>query len=83
MFLLFLVTADGGHLGMPNCKKSKWQLERIVLPQSWINFNQGLLRYCHFHVYAILSNAPLVANLDSPFPETVQTTVNNFSIVDE
>ena len=72
MFLLFLVTADGGHLGMPNCKKSKWHLERIVLPQSWINFNQGLLRYCLFHVYAILSNAPLAANLDSPFPEPVQ-----------
>ena len=30
-FVLFLVTADGGHLGMPKCKKSKKLNERTIL----------------------------------------------------
>ena len=56
--MLFLVTANGGHLGMPNCKKSKWRQTRSILAQSWINFNQWFLRYCHFCVYAMFSNGP-------------------------
>ena len=56
-FVLFLVTADGGHLGMPNCKKSKWFYAIIILAQSWINFKQGFLRYCHFHVNAIFGTS--------------------------
>ena len=30
-FVLFLVMADGSHLGMPNCEKSKWLHARDVL----------------------------------------------------
>ena len=54
----FLVTTNGGHLGMPNCKKLKRLHTRNILAQSWINFNQWFLRYCHFFVYAIFSNGP-------------------------
>ena len=32
--VLFLVTADGGHLGMPSCKKSKWPNANIIVTQS-------------------------------------------------
>ena len=49
---------NGGHLGMPNCKKSKWVHTRNILAQSWINFNQWFLKYCHFHVDAIFSKSP-------------------------
>ena len=27
----------GGHLGMPNCKESKWLHARIIVTQSWYN----------------------------------------------
>ena len=43
---------------MPNCKKSEQLHTRNSLAQSWINFNQWLLRNCHFRVYAIFSNGP-------------------------
>ena len=55
---LFLVMANGGHLGMPNHIKSKWLHTRNILAQSWINFNQWFSRYCHFCVNAIFSNRP-------------------------
>ena len=56
--MLFLVTANGGHLRLPYCKKSKRLHTRNILAQTWINFNQWFLRYRHFHVYAIFSNGP-------------------------
>ena len=59
--VLFLVMANGGHLGMPNCKKikkEKWET-RNILAQSRINFNQWFLIYHHFRVYAIFSNGSL------------------------
>ena len=56
--VLFLVMANGGHLGMPNRKKSKRLHTRNILAKSWINFNQWFLRYCHFCIYAIFSNGP-------------------------
>ena len=37
---LFLVMESGRHLGMPNCKNSKWVHTRNILAQSWINFNK-------------------------------------------
>ena len=55
-FNVILVTTDGGHFGMPNCKKIKIALHKKHSATSWINFNQGFWRYCHFHVYAIFSN---------------------------
>ena len=58
MFCAILSTANGGHLIMPNCKKSKLLHTRNILAQSWINFNQRFLRYRHFHVYAIFDNGP-------------------------
>ena len=30
-FVLFLVTTDGRHLGLPNCKQSNWLHVRIVV----------------------------------------------------
>ena len=56
--VLFLVAANGSHLGMPNCKRSKRLHTGNILAQSWINFNQWFLRYRHFRVYAIFSNGP-------------------------
>ena len=56
---LLLVTANGGNLGMPNCKKSKRLHRRNILARSWINTNQWFLSYRHFHcLYAIFSNGP-------------------------
>ena len=48
IFLMFcaILTADDGHLGMQNCEKSKWLHIINILAQSWVNFNQGFLRYC-------------------------------------
>ena len=37
--VLFLVTANGGHLGMPSCKQSKGLHTRNILAQSWITLN--------------------------------------------
>ena len=34
-FVLFLVTADGYHLALPNCEKSKWLNAKIIVTQSW------------------------------------------------
>ena len=31
---------------------------RNILARSWINFNQRVLIYCHFRVYAILVTVP-------------------------
>ena len=65
VFMLFLVTAPGGHLGLSICRnlkyvhyKIKWLHTRNILAQSWINFNQWFLRYCHFCAYDIFSNGP-------------------------
>ena len=54
--VLFFVMANGGHLGMPNCKKSKQLHTRNILALNWINFNQWFLKYRHFRVYAVFSN---------------------------
>ena len=54
-----LVTANGGHLGMPNRKTSKRLHRRNILARSSINTNQWFLSYRHFHcLYAIFSNGP-------------------------
>ena len=39
-------------------KKSKRPHARKILAQSWINFIQWFLRYCHLRVYANFSNDP-------------------------
>ena len=36
-FELFLVTADGDHLAVPNCKKSKCPNVKIIVTKSWYN----------------------------------------------
>ena len=44
---------------MQKKKKKKKRLHIWnIMEQSWINFNQWFLRYCHFCVYAIFSNGP-------------------------
>ena len=54
---LLLVSANGGHLGMLNCKKSKRLHRKNILARSWINTNQWFLSYRHFHcLYANFSN---------------------------
>ena len=56
---LSLVTANGGHLGMPNCKTSKRLHRRNILARTWISTNQWFLSYRHFHcLYAIFSKGP-------------------------
>ena len=37
-FVLFIVTAGGGHLVTENCKKSKLLHAKITATQSWYNF---------------------------------------------
>ena len=51
---LFLLTANGGHLGSQIAKIKKWLQTRNILAQSSINFNQWFLKYCHFHVYTLI-----------------------------
>ena len=58
MFCAILVTANGGHLVIPSCKKSKPLHTRNILAQSWINFNQWFMRYHHFRVFLFLVTAP-------------------------
>ena len=56
---LLLVSVNGGHLGMLNCKKSKRLHRKNILARSWINTNQWFLSYLHFHcLYANFSNGP-------------------------
>ena len=45
MLCAILVTANGSHLGTANCKNLKWSQAIMLLEQSLINFNQGLLRW--------------------------------------
>ena len=47
MFVLFIVKADGGHLGMPYCKKSEWLYVGNILTQSWYNSIQ-ISSFSHF-----------------------------------
>ena len=50
-FVLFLVTANDGHFGVPNCKKIIMTSYKKHSGTSWIDFNQEFLRYSHFYVY--------------------------------
>ena len=52
------IFSNSSHLGIPNCKKIQWIHTRNILAQRWINFNQWVLRYCHFRVYNIFCNSP-------------------------
>ena len=58
MFCVILRNNRWSHLGIPNCEKLKLFHAIIILAESWINFNQRFLKYCHFHVCAIFSNGP-------------------------
>ena len=49
--VLFLVTADGNHLAMPNCKKSKWINAKIIVTESWYN---SIERFFQFHTLLLL-----------------------------
>ena len=54
--VLFLVTANGSHLGIPNCKKN---ITASYKKHSGTKLDQWVLRYCHFSVYAIFfGNSP-------------------------
>ena len=58
-FSLLVVTADGGHLGMPNCEKKIKTASNKKHSDTKLNqFQARVLRYCHFRVYAIFSNGP-------------------------
>ena len=52
------IFSNSSHLGIPNCKKIQRIHTTNILAQRRINFNQWVLRYCHFRVYAIFSNSP-------------------------
>ena len=73
---LFLVTANGGHLGMPNCKKKKKKKKkkkskglhtRNILAPTWIDFIRWFLQYRHFRVNAAFSNGPWQPSLQVYF----------------
>ena len=44
--VLFLVTADGDHLELPNCKRSKWLNAKITVIESCYN---SIERFFQFH----------------------------------
>ena len=49
MFCAILVMADGNHLAVPNCKKSKWLNAKILETQSWYNSTERF-----FQCYTLL-----------------------------
>ena len=50
-FVLFLVTADGGHLGLLKCKKSKSLHARTILTQIWSNSIE-IFWFSHFSIFS-------------------------------
>ena len=58
IFMFCAILSNSSHLGIPNCKKIQPIHTRNILAQRRINFNQWVLRYCHFQVYANFSNSP-------------------------
>ena len=47
--VLFVVTADGDHLAILNCKKSKWLNAQIIATESWYNsFHREIFILCYF-----------------------------------
>ena len=57
LIMFCAIFSNSSHLGIPNCKKIQQIHTRNILAQRWINFNQWVLRYCHFRVYASFSNS--------------------------
>ena len=58
IFMFCAIFSNSSHLGIPNCNKIQQIHTRKILAQRRINFNQWVLRNCHFCVYAIFSNSP-------------------------
>ena len=50
-FVLFLVTADGNYLVVPNNKKTNWFNTKINVTQSWYN---SVERFFQFHTLIYL-----------------------------
>ena len=50
--VLFLVTADGDHLELPYCKRSKWLNAKIIVIESCYN---SIERFFQFSYFAFLS----------------------------
>ena len=49
--VLFVVTADGDHFAILNCKKSKWLNAQIIATESWYNsFHREIFILCYFLV---------------------------------
>ena len=59
-FVLFLVVEDGGHLGMPNCTKSKWFHARILVTQILVITNNSIeVFFLSFHILQLITEASL------------------------
>ena len=53
--VLLVVKADGDHLAVPNCKKSKWLNAKIIVTQSRYN---SIERFFQFYLLLFLVSLP-------------------------
>ena len=59
-FVLFGVTADGGHLGIPNCKKNQ---NGFMQGSLWEKVAMLPLRYSQFQIFLFLIQEAILAGL--------------------
>ena len=74
--VLFVVMADGDHLAMPNCKKSKCLNAKIIVTESWYN---SIQRFFQFHTSQFLVTDAILIGLFLFDFETTQCN-NHFDI---
>ena len=61
MFYAILVTADGEHFAMPNCKISKWLNADIIVTESCYNSIQTF--FFSFHSLVFLKTGAILTGL--------------------
>ena len=48
--VLFVVTADGDHLVMPNCKISKWLNANLKIDRNLVQFHKSFFSVSYFAI---------------------------------
>ena len=56
-FVIFLVMADGSHLGMPYCKKLNWCHARYIVARSWYDSTM-IFSVSHFAIFVSNGSHP-------------------------
>ena len=67
--VLFLLTADGNHLAVPNCKKIKWLNAKIIVTQSRYN---SIERFFQFYTIVFLVKDAILTGVLLLNSETTQ-----------